>query len=67
MNATTNKGYEVLELSGPLVSHLISKLESTNTDIQFVRVDGDSIDKLIDKGDDAVSKLDEKQQKRYRR
>ena len=64
VNAATNKGYEVLELSGPLVSHLISKLESTNTDIQFVRVDGDSIDKLIDKGDDAVSKLDEKQQKK---
>ncbi len=64
VNAATNKGYEVLELSGPLVSHLISKLESTNADIQFVRVDGDSIDKLIDKGDDAVSKLDEKQQKK---
>jgi len=64
VNAATNKGYEVLELSGPLVSHLISKLESTKTDIQFVRVDGDSIDKLIDKGDDAVSKLDEKQQKK---
>tara|TARA_B100001564_G_scaffold203085_1_gene170837 strand:- start:1815 stop:3713 length:1899 start_codon:yes stop_codon:yes gene_type:complete len=64
VNAATNKGYEVLELSGPLVSHLISKLESTNPDIQFVRVDGDSIDKLIDKGDDAVSKLDEKQQKK---
>tara|TARA_B100000941_G_scaffold30213_1_gene17867 strand:+ start:1171 stop:3069 length:1899 start_codon:yes stop_codon:yes gene_type:complete len=64
VNAATNKGYEVLELSGPLVSHLISKLESTNSDIQFVRVDGDSIDKLIDKGDDAVSKLDEKQQKK---
>ena len=64
VNAATNKGYEVLELSGPLVSHLISKLESTNTDIQFVRVDGDSIDKLIDKGDDTVSKLDEKQQKK---
>ena len=64
VNAATNKGYEVLELSGPLVSHLISKLESTNTDIQFVRVDGDSIDKLIDKGDDVVSKLDEKQQKK---
>tara|TARA_B100001769_G_C21927903_1_gene500168 strand:- start:52 stop:846 length:795 start_codon:yes stop_codon:yes gene_type:complete len=64
VSAATNKGYEVLELSGPLVSHLISKLESTNTDIQFVRVDGDSIDKLVDKGDDAVSKLDEKQQKK---
>ena len=64
VSAATNKGYEVLELSGPLVSHLISKLESRHTDVQFIRVDGDSIDKLIDNGDDSVSKLDDKQQKK---
>ena len=60
VKTATDKGYEVLELGGPLVSHLISKLESTNTDVQFSRVDADIIDKLIEKEDSNVSKLSEK-------
>ncbi|HCY46560.1 MAG TPA: molecular chaperone HtpG [Flavobacteriales bacterium] len=43
----TDKGYEVLDFEGPLVSHLMSKLESKHTDVQFSRVDADTIDKLI--------------------
>jgi molecular chaperone HtpG len=39
INSATEKNYEVLELEGPLVSHLISKLESENTNVQFARVD----------------------------
>ena len=64
VKTATDKGYEVLELGGPLVSHLISKLESTNTDVQFSRVDADIIDKLIEKEDSNVSKLSEKEQEK---
>ena len=56
-----DRGYDVLELSGPLVSHLISKIESKETNVQFARVDSDTIDKLIDKGDNSKSKLTDKE------
>ena len=56
------KDYEVLELEGPLVSHLISKLESENSDVQFTRVDADTMDKLIQKEDNTPSLLSEKEQ-----
>ena len=56
-----DRGYDVLELSGPLVSHLISKIESKETNVQFARVDSDTIDKLIDKGDNNKSKLTDKE------
>ena len=61
VKTATDKGYEVLELGGPLISHLISRLESTNTDVQFSRVDADIIDKLIEKEDTEVSKLSDKE------
>jgi len=64
VKSATDKGYEVLELEGPLISHLISKLESTNSDVQFSRVDADTIDKLIEKEESAISKLSEKEQKK---
>ncbi len=62
-----NKGYEVLELEGPLVSHLISKLESKNTDVQFARVDADTIDKLIEKEEENISKLSDKEQEKIKK
>jgi molecular chaperone HtpG len=62
VSMATQKDYEVLELEGPLVSHLISKLESENSDIQFTRVDADTMDKLIQKEDDTPSLLSEKEQ-----
>ena len=67
VKTATDKGYEVLELGGPLVSHLISKLESTNNDVQFSRVDADIIDKLIEKEDSNVSKLSEKEQEKLQK
>ena len=62
VSMATQKDYEVLELEGPLVSHLISKLESENSDIQFTRVDADTMDKLIQKEDNTPSLLSEKEQ-----
>ncbi|TGV04371.1 molecular chaperone HtpG [Flavivirga rizhaonensis] len=57
------KGYEVLLLDSPIVSHLIQKLESTKENVTFARVDGDHIDNLIKKEDTTISKLDDDQKK----
>jgi molecular chaperone HtpG len=53
------KGYQVLLLDSPIISHLIQKLEGDNENLSFVRVDGDSIEKLISKEDTAISRLSE--------
>ena len=57
------KGYQVLLLDSPIVSHLIQKLEADNENVTFVRVDADHIDKLIQKEEETISKLsdDEKE------
>jgi molecular chaperone HtpG len=55
------KGYEVVLLDSPIVSHLIQKLESDNENLTFVRVDSDHIDKLIQKEDTQISKLSEEE------
>ncbi len=57
----TAKGYEVLLLDSPIVSHLIQKLEMEHQDITFSRVDADSIDNLIKKSDEMISKLSEEE------
>jgi molecular chaperone HtpG len=64
IEAAKAKGYEVLLLDSPIVSHLIQKLESTKENISFVRVDGDHIDNLIKKDDNVISKLDDDQKKK---
>ena len=61
-----DKSYEVIELEGPLVSHLISKLESDYKDIQFARVDADTVEKLIQKEDSTPSILSEKEQEKLK-
>ncbi|WP_339889162.1 molecular chaperone HtpG [uncultured Flavobacterium sp.] len=57
--AAKDKGYQVLLLDSPIVSHLIQKLESDNENLTFARVDGDAIDKLIEKEETQISKLSE--------
>ncbi len=61
--AAKEKGYEVLLLDSPIVSHLIQKLESDNENLSFVRVDSDHVENLIKKEENAISKLsdDEKE------
>ena len=58
-----NKGYEVLLLDSPIVSHLIQKLETSKENIQFARVDSDHIDNLINKDKNKISKLNDDQKK----
>ena len=57
--AAKDKGYEVLLLDSPIISHLIQKLEADNENLTFVRVDGDSVEKLIEKETTQISKLSE--------
>ncbi len=63
ISAAKNKGYEVLLLDSPIVSHLIQKLEADNEKMTFVRVDADHISNLIKKEDNVISKLSEEEQK----
>ena len=58
-----SKGYEVLLLDSPIVSHLIQKLETSKENIQFARVDSDHIDNLINKDKNKISKLNDDQKK----
>jgi len=62
IQAAKDRGYDVLELDGVLDNHFINTLEQKLTDVQFKRVDADTIEKLIDKDEKLPSKLDEKQQ-----
>ncbi|WP_242132724.1 molecular chaperone HtpG [Aestuariivivens marinum] len=63
IEAAKDKGYEVLLLDSPIVSHLMQKLETTKEKISFTRVDADHIDNLIKKNDTTISKLDDDQKK----
>ena len=58
-----NKGYKVLLLDSPIISHLIQKLEGSKENVSFARVDGDTIENLIKKEEASLSKLtdDEKE------
>ncbi len=53
----TDRAYDVLVLEGPLASHWIQKLEQGNEKVRFSRVDSDSLEKLIDTGEEIPSKL----------
>ena len=61
IQAAKDKGYEVLLLDSPIVSHLIQKLESENEGLTFVRVDSDHVDHLIKKNDEKVSVLNDEE------
>ncbi|WP_378185240.1 molecular chaperone HtpG [Aquimarina sp. W85] len=61
IEAAKGKGYEVLLLDSPIVSHLIQKLETSKENISFVRVDADHIDNLIKKDEEKISKLSDEE------
>lgn len=66
IDAAVSRGYEVLLMNTMLDPHFINHLESKLKDISFVRVDADTIDKLIKKDENTVSKLTEEQQNKLR-
>jgi molecular chaperone HtpG len=63
IDAAKNRGYDVLIFDTMLDSHYINHLETKLKDAQFVRVDSDTVDKLISKEEASTSKLSEEQQK----
>ncbi|UAB86242.1 molecular chaperone HtpG [Zunongwangia sp. SCSIO 43204] len=63
IQAAKEKGYKVLLLDSPIISHLLQKLESSEEKITFTRVDSDHVDNLIKTDEEKISKLsdDEKE------
>ena len=61
IHSAKEKGYEVLLLDSPIISHLMQKLETSNEKVKFTRVDADHIDNLIKKEDTVISKLSEEE------
>jgi molecular chaperone HtpG len=59
IKAAEDKGYEVLLMDSPIVPHLIQKLETSKEKIQFARVDADHLNKLIEKDEPILSKLND--------
>jgi len=66
IEAAKEKGYEVLLLDSPIISHLIQKLETSKEKISFVRVDSDNVDNLIKKEEDKISKLSEEEKEKLK-
>ncbi|MBN1650206.1 MAG: molecular chaperone HtpG [Bacteroidales bacterium] len=61
IQSAKDRGYDVLEMEGVLDNHFVNALEQKLNDVQFKRVDADTIDKLIAKEEEMPSKLDDKQ------
>ncbi|MGB2460599.1 MAG: molecular chaperone HtpG, partial [Flavobacteriaceae bacterium] len=66
IEAAKAKGYTVLLLDSPIVGHLLQKLETSEENISFARVDADQVDKLIVKEDTTPSKLSEESQNKLK-
>mgnify|MGYP001034082835 CR=1 FL=1 len=62
LEAAKAKGYDVLEMNGPLDNHYVNWYESKNQNVRFVRVDSDVIEKLIQKEDHIAMSLTDAQQ-----
>ena len=61
IQAATAKGYEVLLLDSPIISHLMQKLEGGDGKVKFTRVDADHVDNLIKKDETVISKLSDEE------
>ena len=66
IDAAKNRGYDVLLMDSPLDAHYINHLETKLKDTQFVRVDSDTVEKLIKKDETQVSKLNEEEQNKIK-
>ncbi len=63
IDAAKNRGYDVVLMETMLDPHFINHMESKLKDASFVRVDADTVDKLISKEENTISKLTEEEQK----
>lgn len=62
IEAAKGKGYDVLLMDGQLDAHLVNHLEQKLEKTRFMRVDANTVDKLIDKGNAAAVSLSEEAQ-----
>lgn len=60
------RGYDVLLMDSPIDAHYINHLESKLKDTSFVRVDADTIEKLIKKDEEQPSKLSEEERNKIK-
>jgi len=60
------KGYEVLLLDSPIISHLMQKFESKKEKIKFTRVDSDALENIINKEENKVSKLNDEEKEKLK-
>ena len=65
VSAAKEKGYDVLIMDSAFDAHFINQIEQKNQDIRFMRVDSDTLDKLIRKDDKPVSQLTDDEKKDY--
>ena len=63
IDAAKNQGYDVLLMDCELDSHFVNLLESKLENVRFARVDSDSVDKLIQKGEEVKLELSEDDKK----
>jgi molecular chaperone HtpG len=61
-----DRGYDVLQLEGPLTPHWIAQMEQLFENIGFARVDADTLDKLIQKTDEIPSKLSKEEEEKLK-
>jgi molecular chaperone HtpG len=61
-----DRGYDVLHLDGPLAPHWIAKMEQSLENVQFARVDADTLDKLIKKSEEIPSKLSKEEEEKLK-
>jgi len=60
--AAKEKGYDVLIMNNVIDNHFMQQLEQKEGKVTFVRVDSDTVDKLVQKDEEAESVLSEDQQ-----
>jgi len=61
-----DRGFDVLEMDGPLAPHWIAKIEQSFENIAFSRVDSDPLDKLIQKSEEIPSKLSKEEEEKLK-
>ncbi len=66
IEAAKAKGFEVLLLDSPIISHLMQKLETSKEKLSFARVDADHLDNLIKKEDTQISKLSDEEKEQLK-
>lgn len=62
IESAKSRGYDVMVMDSPLDAHLVNMLEGKLEKTRFVRVDSDTVDKLIQKDEPVISKLNETEQ-----